>query len=83
MLTAKFKKGDTQPPKGSRMEMGTKMKMPIGSFPDVEKYLKDEKYWTLRDAMQKMADSHGKIALNLCEENICAISALQLIDGSW
>ena len=61
MLTGKFKKGDKQAPKGSRMELGTKMKMPLGNFPDVEKYLKDEKYWALRDAMQKMADSHGKM----------------------
>ena len=61
MLTGKFKKGDTEPPKGSRMELGTKLKMPIDNFPDVTKFLKDEKYWALRDAMQKMADRQGKL----------------------
>ena len=59
MLTTKFKKGDKEPPKGSRMELGTKANIPSPNFPDVNKYLKDEKYWALRDAMQKMADSHG------------------------
>ena len=59
MLTGKFKKGDTEPPKGSRMELGTKLKTPLDNFPDIGKFLKDEKYWALRDAMQKMADRQG------------------------
>ena len=65
MLTEKFKKGDTEAPKGTRMELGTRAKLPIGNFPDVEKYLNNEKYWALRDAMQKIADGHGML-LYMC-----------------
>ena len=70
MLTTKFKKGDKEPPKGSRMELGTKANIPSPNFPDVTKYLKDEKYWALRDAMQKMADSHGKLFQSCLSKNI-------------
>ena len=59
LLTGRFKKGDTKPPEGSRMELATKLKIPFDNFPDIDKYLHDEKFWNLMDVMEKVAKKHG------------------------
>ena len=59
LLTGRFKKGDTKAPEGSRMELGTKLKIGFDNLPDINQYLHDEKFWSLMDAMEKIAKKHG------------------------
>ena len=37
----------------------TKPKMPFGAFPNIEQLVQDEKYWALRDVMDRIAEQHG------------------------
>ena len=37
--------------------------MPFGAFPSVEQLMQDEKYWGLRDVIDRIAEKHGRAAL--------------------
>ena len=37
--------------------------MPFGAFPSVEELMRDEKYWALRDVMDRIAEKHGRFTL--------------------
>ncbi len=61
LLTGKFKKGDRSAPKGSRMELASQGGKPgFQNMPNINNYLEDDKFWTLMDAMTKIADTHGE-----------------------
>ena len=63
-LTGKFKKGDKEAPQGSRLELGTKMKLPELFLPDIDELIRDEKYWAIRDVLDKIAKKKGSLFLN-------------------
>ena len=37
--------------------------MLFGAFPSVEQLMRDEKYWALRDVMDRIAEKHGRATL--------------------
>ena len=41
------------------METGTKVKLPFASLPDFDELVKDEKYWAVRDVLDKIAEKKG------------------------
>ena len=59
-LTDKLQKGDKAPPKGTRLEVGTQLKLPFASFPDFDELKNDEKFWSVRDVLEKIAKNRGK-----------------------
>ena len=64
-LTDKLKKEDKEPPKGTRLEVGTKLKFPLASFSDFDELVNDEKYWAVRDVLDKIAEKKGLLLINL------------------
>ena len=59
-LTSQLQKGDKAPPKGTRLEVGTQLKVPFACFPDFDQLKKDEKYWAVSDVLDKIAKTRGK-----------------------
>ena len=59
LLTGKFKKGDKKAPKGTRMEFLNKSKAMGDLVPTVDTILHDDKYWALREGMEKIGHHHG------------------------
>ena len=51
-----------KPPKGTRLEVGTQLKIPFASFPDFDQLKNDEKYWAVRDVLDKIAKTRGQSA---------------------
>ena len=62
-LTGKFKRG--QPLlEGTRLANAAKSgidKLDLGGSPDMEKLMKDDKFWNLLDVMEKVAKNRGKL----------------------
>ena len=59
-LTNKLQKADKAPPKGTRLEVGTQLKVPFACFPDFDQLKNDEKYWAVREVLDKIAKTLGK-----------------------
>ena len=59
-LTNKLQKGDKAPPKGTRLEVGTQLKVPFACFPDFDQLKNDENYWAVREVLDKIANNRGK-----------------------
>ena len=59
LLTGKLKREDTKAPDGSRIELGTKLKIGWDNFPDVDKVKQDDKFWEIMDVIKKIAEKHG------------------------
>ena len=60
LLTGKLKREDTKAPEGSRIELGTKLKIGWDNFPDVDKVKQDDKFWEILDIIKKIAEKHGR-----------------------
>ena len=62
-LTGKYKKGDQLSSQKSEKQEETKLKMPFGAFPNVEELMHNEKYWSLRDVMDRIAAERGQATI--------------------
>ena len=68
-LTDKLQKGDKAPPKGTRLQVGTQLKLPFASFPDFDKLKHDEKFWAVRDVLDKIAKNRGECGTQVLIQN--------------